>query len=427
MLQINAALAKRLDELRPELRNRRMELLVVLLLCATGAILALEPSLATDNHALGPHALVLLVPFAAGLVCLAYAVLTGSGRAVFLLAPLIVCVLLSALLVNALFQPIEHYRGDDPWRYSLYANHMLAEGTLWGSDGVYYNRSERNFVDQPGYRYYLAGMIWLSGGENRLMQLLNLLILLAALCLGVAALQRLDTPLARFTSLILFLSAPYAAKNAVQGLSEWLAVSMVLLYLASVLRGRDLLAISLLALAPFIRQDFIPIALLLAAVQIATTRRWTLILPFALIFCLPVYHNLYYAGDPGLLVENKGTMFDDDAPPLEMLSNVVQVILLKLPTYTGIPRDEIDPHTIAAAVLFAPAALVGIIYFVARESVSGALVRIAALAVVAGPTLVFGGFAYFPRFVYTGHVVSLLSFTALWFLLPSFHRDGRRA
>ncbi|MDZ7839766.1 MAG: hypothetical protein U5R46_02935 [Gammaproteobacteria bacterium] len=405
---------------QPALRLRKAEpwILGALAIGATAAVLVLKPLLYTDDHALGPHASALFVPFMAGLAILFYLHLSRNRMGWRALAPLIVCILLSTLFLDVFFQPIEHYRSDDPWRYSLYAHNMLDHGTLWGSSSAYHGADTRHFVDQPGYRYFLAGMIWLCGGENRMMQLLILLVVLACLSIGVSSLKRLDDPLARFTALILLLAAPYAAKNAVQGLSEWLAVSLAILYVTALMRDRHVAAVILLALLPFIRQNLLLVAPALAVLQIAATRRASLAIPFFLVFLLPLYHNLYYAGEMKLLVDNKGTMLDLSAPLYDTMIDAAWMVAAKLITYGGIPVEQVDLHTIAAALLFAPAALFGMLYFVFYRPASPPWLCLGILALLVGPTLFFGGHAYFPRFVYTNYMVGFLSLVALAQLVP---------
>jgi len=387
-------------------------LLAGLMVGSVIAVLWLKPLLSTDRQALGPHAVSLFVPFAAGLVCLAYSAFIGRSLKRLPFIPILVCLLLSVLFVDVLFQPLEHYRGDDPWRYSTYAHNMLETGTLWGSDGLYHGMERKYFVDQPGYRYYLAGMIWLADGENRLMQLLNLLVLLSVLTVTVRVLTRQASGPGRLTALICILSAPYAAKNAVQGLSEWLAVSLAMLYVAALLHGRHRPAAVCLGLAAFVRQNLIPFAGVMAVVHAAATRRVGLLPVFLAVLLLPVYHNLYYAGELRLLVENKGAMFEFSAPVTTIILGAAEAVLGKLPGYVGIPDGNLDLHTIAAALLFAPAALAAVIYTIAGQPLQRAAVFVLMAAVIAGPSLVFGH-AYFPRFVYTNYTVTLLSYVAM--------------
>lgn len=399
-----------------KLQKREIWVLGALLAGAAAAILALKPTLAAEGHALSPRTAALFIPFAAGSACLLYLHVSRGRLGRTALAPVIVCLLLSALMLDVFHQPVEHYQGDDPARYSVYAHNILDRGTLWGSSGELHGAGKRYFVDQPGYRYYLAGMIWLSGGENRLMQLLNLLLLLAVLTVAVDSLKRRDTPLAWFTALVLILAAPYAAKNVVQGLSEWLAVSLMVLYAAALLRGRHVPALILLALAPFVRQNLLPAAAALAGIQVVVTRRYGTAVPFILVLLLPLYHNLYYAGALKLLVENKGAMLDPSAPLHETASLAMQIIPGKLGSYLGIPNGQADLHTIVAALLFAPVSLAGILYFVLYRPVAPAWLCLGLLILTIGPTLIFGH-AYYPRFVYTNYAVGFLGLVALEYLV----------
>lgn len=394
------------------LRSLEVWLFAGLMVASVVAVLWLKPLLATDRHALGPHAVSLFVPFAAGLACLGYLVFVGRPVSRLPLVPILVCLLLSVLFADVLFQPLEHYRGDDPWRYSTYAHNMLESGTLWGSDGLYHGMESRYFVDQPGYRYYLAGMIWLAGGENRLMQLLNLLVLLSVLVFTVQALARQASGPGRLAAVVSILAAPYAAKNAVQGLSEWLAVSLVMLYVAALLNRRHRTGVICLGLTAFVRQNLIPFAVVMAAVHAVSTRRAGLLMLFVAIVLLPVYHNLYYAGEIRLLVENKGALFDLSAPLATIILGAAEAVIGKLPGYVGIPPEGMDLHTTAAALLFAPAALAAIVYSIASQPPKRAAALILMAGVVAGPSLVFGH-AYFPRFVYTNYLVTLLSIVAI--------------
>ena len=46
-----------------------------------------------------------------------------------------------------------------------YAHHMLREHTLWGGDQLLHGADRsRTYLDQPGYRYYLAAAIAPSRG-----------------------------------------------------------------------------------------------------------------------------------------------------------------------------------------------------------------------------------------------------------------------
>ncbi len=87
-------------------------------------------------------------------------------------------------------------------------------------------------------------MITLLDGEHRLLQLTSMFLYLSALLffLRVAARNCVRQQLL-WIGIFLALALPYVAKNIIQGLSEWLAVALILLYAAFYLRRHYLPAV----------------------------------------------------------------------------------------------------------------------------------------------------------------------------------------
>jgi hypothetical protein len=95
------------------------------------------------------------------------------------------------------------------------------------------------------------------------------------------------------------LSVPYAAKNILMGLSEWLTVSLIIgaVYF-HFFRKSLLVAIILLALFPFFRQNALPVVLFLFFLFVNRQKNQiAYIFVFLGFLLLPLYHNLYYAGE----------------------------------------------------------------------------------------------------------------------------------
>ena len=368
-----------------------------------GAVLA--PRLARDPHALGTHAAGLVVPYAFALFFAAAAAVAGRLGPRHALAAGALFALLSLPFAPWLASPIVHYEADDSYRYSVYARHMLAQRTLWGSDGLLADGA-RHYVDQPGYRYYLAATIALTGGEHRGLQLFDMGVLLAVtLAFLVTVESRLDRR--SFVALAVFLaaSAPYAAKNVLYGYGEWLAVALLLLSARQAVGGRTLSAVILLALVPFVRQNLLPVSLLLAALIAWRARKAWLVAPFLAVLALPVYHNLYYAGELRLLVQNKGKLVRLDGGPAAAALEVARVAAGKLPPYLGYHPDQ-KPLTLAIAVLFVPLGTALVVWNLARARGPRLLLLAAIVALTVAPTLVFGSGSY-PRFVYVNLTVAL--------------------
>ena len=129
------------------------------------AELLLKSPLYTDNHALGMHTIGLMVPLVGAMTFAWGTCVLGRFDQRAVLASVGLFVLLCLPFADLLASPIVHLEGDDSYRYSLYAHNIVNARTLWGSDGLLYD--VRHYVDQPGYRYYVAATIALLGGEHR--------------------------------------------------------------------------------------------------------------------------------------------------------------------------------------------------------------------------------------------------------------------
>ncbi len=199
------------------------------------------------------------------------------------------------------FQETTPNPGEDFARNLAYAQNMIASCTLWGGDKIAYPDEGNAFVTQPGYRYFIALEMFLFKKLYRIVSVANILFFLISLFFFLKAIA-VSMPKSRFKSLLLLvvvLTIPYATKNVLMGLSEWFMVSILMLsaYFFKV-RPITFLSIVLLALVPFIRQNTLPSIVLLAAWVIFNSKQKLLLsLLFLTILMLPLYHNLYYAGE----------------------------------------------------------------------------------------------------------------------------------
>lgn len=199
------------------------------------------------------------------------------------------------------FQETAPNQGEDFARNLAYAQNMIANCTLWGGDKIAYPDEGNAFVTQPGYRYFIALEMLLFKKLYRIVSIVNILFFIISLFFFLKTIV-VSMAKSRFRSLLmllLVLAIPYATKNILMGLSEWFMVSVLMLsvyfYKA---RQFSLLPIVLLALVPFIRQNTLPSVVLLAAWVIFNSKQKLLLsLLFLIILMLPLYHNLYYAGE----------------------------------------------------------------------------------------------------------------------------------
>ena len=400
-------MSSRLELLRdlPDWLLRWLWLAVAAVGLVSGTLL--REQVAADPHALGPHTISLLGPLVGATAFLSAACLLDRlTRRAWIAAGGLFFVLCVPFL-GLLGSPIVHWEGDDSFRYSTYAHHILAERTLWGADGLLHGVPY--YVDQPGYRYLLAATIALLGGEHRGLQLFHMAAMLAGtIGLLAAASPRGDRPATVGLALFLLGAAPYAAKNILYGYTEWFTVLLAMLATRSVLKTQWLAAVVILALMPFVRQNLLVVSLVLAVALLVTTRRYWLGLPYLALLGLPLYHNAYYADRWQLLVTNRGSEVELEAGWFANIWEVVFEALSKVPHYLGYHPDQ-DLGTIAIAVMFVPLGT-GLAGWLLSRLESPGRWMLAAVAVAAiGPTLVLG-YGSYPRFVYVNLTVTVLSY-----------------
>ena len=379
-------------------------------------IMWLKPLLEANDLACGKHAIAMFIPFGSVGLVLTLLVITDSFSKYHFVYLVSLYVVLMLLFTDLFFNPIWHYYFDDPGRYSNYAHFILTEGTLWGGDALGgMGANAGHYVDQPGFRYFLALMIKILGGEHRLMQLSNMLIYLVGLLtfLGVA---RDSLSRGHFTMIAAFLilSLPYAANNILDGLSEWLAVTLFFFFVSLTIRERIIAAIVLLALIPFVRQNLLITSGLLAAflaICLAKGKgRFIAIAVFVGILCLPIYHNLYYAGEFRLLTTNRGNHIDWNSFAT-VIESIFNLVLWKSVRYLGY-HPHVDFLRTIVSVLFAPLGTGLLLYFLFGIRRSARYWYWVLAAMTVGPTILFG-WGYFPRFVFTTQAIVLTAIPIL--------------
>lgn len=139
--------------------------------------------------------------------------------------------------------------------------------TLWGGDRLFFSGEGNYFVTQPGYRYFVAAELLLFKDLYRFVSLINIALLIIAVFYVQKLIDHIVSERGLRISLLLlvFLSVPYAIKNLLMGLPEWLTVLLLIavsyLYL---IKKKELVAIFILGMVPFFRQNLLITAILLA-------------------------------------------------------------------------------------------------------------------------------------------------------------------
>ena len=325
--------------------------------------------------------------------------------------------LLISPLYNYFFQGYEHLPQDDASRYLIVAENIAHNKTLWGSDDLIFGTDRKVYMVQPGYRYYLAGWIGLFGKENRLFQLFNMLVYLGSIVVLLTKLGSL-TEVRQYRKAILafiLLSSPFVAKLIMMGLMEWLVAALLCWTVYFYTKAKKFPTVILLALLPFFRQNLLIYSLLLFGWIAWNFPEYKKYIPvYLLLLFLPLYHNLYYAGQwkffatyydrSGYLVlDFEGSEF------LKLVKTFFYHILL----YAGV--DWMLPNFLAnlLSLLFIP--LGTVLYFFlllryrGRNAIWFAAISLSAII----PTLIFGGRAYYPRFEWLNLFSCFMAFVIL--------------
>ena len=304
--------------------------------------------------------------------------------------------------------------GDDFERYYTYARYMIEHHTLYGADRLGYPGMGDSYLTQPGYRYFVAAELLLFRELYRFVQFLNLALLITASFFFIktikAAVANRKTQLIIFILLILL--TPYATKNTLMGLSEWLTmVLLVLMAYFYIIRQQAAAAIILAGFVPFFRQNLLfPVALLVLLMMRNRPKKGWLLLGFLLPLFLPLYHNLYFAGEWRFFVPVHYTPFINPAYPLGYNFEVLFFNLLRLfgfDTMAGNVRPD------ALALVFLPYFLFLYGYLLIQLPSSGwrwLFVFLALIATLPGLTL---GKDYYPRFEFLSAVMTVISYLFL--------------
>ncbi len=384
-----------------------------LIITASLAVVFLKAPLGANPSALGPHTLALFFPFLAAVffLCVRAAVCKLSWKSMAALA--ILFVIPAAFFGGLLFQKISHVDGDDSFRYSLYAKNMRTHKTLWGGDILYQKDKKlralkdvpaawpKHYIDQPGFRYYLALTAFLFRGERRIMQLFNMFVFLMVLGVLLKHLRPRAAPLCFGGFLLMvFLTAPYTVKNILYGYTEWFTVLTAMIAGLFFLRKQWICFSITAALFPFIRQNMLIAAVVVFAMMIWHTRRFAYILIFLLILGLPVYHNLYYADEFRFFVTNRGALFAFHGDPLHLAMMLLRTMFSKGLDYFLILPPVQKPTQLIIAGLFLPLTPILLMVMALTAPLKKAALFAGIAAVTIGPTLIFGSCSY-PRFEYT--------------------------
>jgi hypothetical protein len=308
---------------------------------------------------------------------------------------------------------------DDFSRYYLFAKNMLDNGTLYGSDRLYFkNVPGKHYIIQPGYRYFVLLELFLFKHLYRFIYFINIGLYLLSVFhfqkVVCHVIQRKKLQLALLLLLLLF--SPYAIKNLLMGIPEWLTV--ILLFWTCyfyIIHRNEYLAALCLGLVPFFRQNlFITIVLLFLVLLFYNRYKLRTALLFFTILLLPLYHNLYYGGQWRFFVEVFSLPFLSTKDGVSVINT--RFIIKNIIHYFGFSLGYKKVIFSPIGALFLPYATV--LFFILLTnitSIKSKLVYILCTASAVVP-IIFLGTDYYPRFEFINVVIMITTFLLLQFL-----------
>ncbi|HWJ92316.1 MAG TPA: hypothetical protein VNR87_14465, partial [Flavisolibacter sp.] len=209
----------------------RNEIWLIVALCTVGLLSAIYFFRLLDHYPYnsGRNLIGAYVP---PLLAVCYLVATAyrrkPDRKIFLRAFLLYLILLVPFM-PLMLQVFKPTFGDDFHRYYVYARYMIDNHTLYGSDNLAFPGQGRYYLTQPGYRYFIAAELAAFHDLYRFVQFLNLAMWVFGIFIFVKVIKEVSGREEHRILLTLLLLTPYAIKNSIMGLSEWLTGLLLIL------------------------------------------------------------------------------------------------------------------------------------------------------------------------------------------------------
>jgi hypothetical protein len=264
-------------------------------------------------------------------------------------------------------------------------------------------------------------MLWLAGGEFiRLIQFAGIFLIVMALTSAITISSQMTSNLSVLLSIFFLAITPVMIRNMLMGLTEWLAI-VLMLFAVAVQHKNLAISLLLLGLAVFVRQTFLPVALVAVLPLTITTKRNVIpLLMFLSILSLPLWHNVHYAGTWRYFADYSwwADLMGMDQRSFFLFSMVIpyQWVFLQ---YLGIDLGFFHPVSFVMGIMFIPLGWYLVIK-IGKEMLNTSrlwfLLSLGALMLLVWPSLAYNGTAWFPRF-------QLFNFTSFLFL----YLFGRKA
>jgi hypothetical protein len=400
------------------IRSKKLELFYffVLLTISFTSSFFLKNNLENDQ-ALGTHTFLFFVPW------FLYLIFHSIYNIEFKIYKYLLFIFISFIpVINYLDREIFHLIGDDSNVYSIHAKYMINNLTLNG------NVLGKSFEDQPGFPYFLAIEILLFGKQTRGMQLFNIFMFFTFYLFFIKQFIS-NFKDKKIILLIFILCLPYTIKNILFCYNEWLCVLFLILIYVAINNKKYYVAVVILSLLPFIRQNLLIISLILFFIlmfnitKISSNKNKLVgyIIIYISILFLPIYHNYIYAGEFRFFVTSRPfnshifKNLGDIINPLVYINNFDEMLNLYKKFFEKIILTDGRKNLNIIISLFVPCMAIYFIYLLVIEKNNTIkFLLIFCSILVFYPTIFLGHLAP-PRFEY----VNLFSIYILYSIIKT--------
>lgn len=310
------------------------------------------------------------------------------------------------LLIKYFFNEISFYEQDN-LLYNNLAKYFVLNNTII---------AEEPFKVQPGYPYYLSILIKIFGEQNRLTQLLNIILCFLALSIFINIIK--NTNIVKnekyFIFYLLLSSTLFLSQNILFSIAEWLTFSLGFLSTFLIKKKYYNLLAFILGYMVLLRTNLVLINSFYILLIFFYIKRKLMLLIFFSVINFSFIHNYFIHGDFSFFIVS--SVVSHGSHVGSILSNPVQYTLDHLLSYVALSINYLNGEFLSNTFFISIVSLPFFLIFFAKAYLNSDLkfkiILFLLLFLSCGVTY-FHGWAFYPRFQLTNYIISLIYFISL--------------
>lgn len=322
------------------------------------------------------------------------------------------------ILLKYLLNEIDFYQ-EDNLEYDLLAKYFINENTIFAKEA---------FKVQPGYAYYLTIIIGIFENQNRLTQLLNIILcfILLSIFINIIKKSKIEKKEKYFIYYLFFSSTFFISQNILFSISEWLTFSLGFYSVFLVKRKHFIILSFVLGYMVLLRTNLVLINTFFILLIFFYVRRKSIILIFFSIIILPFLHNYLVHNDFSFFVTRK--IIDHGSHFENIISNPIQYSFDHFLSYLGISKNYVNlsllDNTFIVSIITLPFFFIYFLKTFLSSNFELKMILFFLIFLSSGITF-FHGWAYYPRFQLTNYIITLLYFVSIknFLILKNFKNE----